>query len=205
MDEGDGEGGDSGDGEGDVVETPPPPRSPSPRGWPRPLGQPHQILTRPPLCRGWHRSLSRLVPKTTGLGIVIWLCSGFSAALCAKLCAGAARERGSGHENQNMGGWMWRRVTGAPLAAVPDSVIAGGLPALNLLRDPRNVGFTTGHYFALLSSGHAWNGCTCGVWVRPACGPHSARTSSPSQPASTTLATSCGMRGTWGRGVRGCW
>ena len=28
-----------------------------------------------------------------------------------------------------------------------------GLPALNLLRDPRNVGFTTGHYLVLLQLG----------------------------------------------------
>ena len=35
---------------------------------------------------------------------------------------------------------MWRLVTGAPLAPVPDGVNAGGLLALNLLRDPGNQG-----------------------------------------------------------------
>ena len=45
---------------------------------------------------------------------------------------------------------MWRHVTGVPLARVPDSVSAGGFPALNLITNPRNVGFTTGHYLVLL-------------------------------------------------------
>ena len=75
VDEADGEGGDSGHGEGIVVETPPPPISPSPRGWPRPLDQPHQILTRPPLCPRPPGSLTRPVPQSTpffrGLGTSI--------------------------------------------------------------------------------------------------------------------------------------
>ena len=45
---------------------------------------------------------------------------------------------------------MWRPVIGAPLAPLPNPVNARGLPALNMLRDPRNVGFPTGQYLVLL-------------------------------------------------------
>ena len=48
------------------------------------------------------------------------------------------------------GGEMWRLTMGAPLARVPNSVNARGLLALNLLRGPRNDGFTTGHYLVVL-------------------------------------------------------
>ena len=69
------------------------------------------------------------------------------------------------------GGWMWRPVTSAPLAPMPDSVRARGLPALNLLRDPHKVGFTTGHYVVLLQHSsrlgwvHLWHVGKACMWT----------------------------------------
>ena len=45
---------------------------------------------------------------------------------------------------------MWRPVTYAPLEPLPNNVTDGGVLVLNSVRDPRNVGFTTGHYLVLL-------------------------------------------------------
>ena len=76
-----------------------------------------------------------------------------------------------GRDREGGGGWLWRPIIGGPLAPRPDGVSAGGLPALNFLIDPRNVGFTTGHYLVLLQQWsrlgwvHLWRVGKARMWT----------------------------------------
>ena len=69
---------------------------------------------------------------------------------------GSAKGEWGHNSRKEMVGWMWRPATGAPLAPVSDSVNAGGLPALNFLREPCNVGFIRGHYLVQHRSRLRW-------------------------------------------------
>ena len=66
------------------------------------------------------------------------------------------------------GVWIWKPLSGAPLAPLSESISAGSLPALNLLFDPRAVRFGMPHYQVALQHG-AQLGSRSGARARQWC------------------------------------
>ena len=180
VDEADGEGGDSGDGEGDVIETPPPPppaKITLPPWLAKVIGPAISNVNKasavpwlaqaleeacapehPVFHRAWHSCM-----------IVLW----FSASLGANLCASTAWGRGSGGGTQKgrgpvCGGLSLLR----PWHQCQTASVLGGCQHRICLETPATWGSQRAITLCCCSTRPASDRCTCGAWIRPSCGPH---------------------------------
>ena len=57
------------------------------------------------------------------------------------------------------GAWHWQQLPGGPMCPLGEKASLGSLGALNVLSDPRGVGFGTGHYLVCLQHWVALGWC----------------------------------------------